>query len=129
LEGGDSVAAALLGLSTVDALQGHPVAGASWEGFVIEQIAAAMPPDATLSFYRTAAGTEIDAVVERGGKRIGIEAKFSSTPEPTKGFWQAIEDLGIDQAYVVAPVSAPYPLAARVEVVPVTHLTRQLLGG
>jgi uncharacterized protein len=119
----------LLGLAGVDALQGHPVAGASWEGFVIEQVAALMPADAALSFYRTAAGTEIDAVVERGGRRIGIEAKFSSAPKPTKGFWQAIEDLGLEQAYVVAPVAAPYPLAANVEVIPVTHLTQQLLGG
>jgi predicted AAA+ superfamily ATPase len=120
---------ALLGLAHADALQGHPVAGASWEGFVIEQVAALMPPDATLSFYRTAAGTEIDAVVERGAHRIGIEAKFSSTPKPTKGFWQAIEDLGLVQAYVVAPVAAPYPLAANVEVIPVTQLTQSLLGG
>ena len=54
---------ALLGIGTLDELQGHPVVGASWEGFVIEQVAAHMPTDATLSFYRTAAGTEIDAVV------------------------------------------------------------------
>ena len=120
---------ALLGLATVDALAGHPVAGASWEGFVIEQVAALMPPDATLTFYRTAAGTEIDAVVERGGKRIGIEVKFSSAPKPAKGFWQALEDLGVDQAYVIAPVAEPYPLAANVEVLPVTQLTRELLGG
>jgi uncharacterized protein len=119
----------LLGLASVDALQGHPVAGASWEGFVIEQIAALMPAGATLSFYRTAAGTEIDAVVERGGRRIGFEAKFSSAPKPTKGFWQAIEDLRLEQAYVVAPITAPYPLAANVEVIPVTHLTQQLLVG
>ncbi len=123
---------ALLGLAHVDALQGHPVAGASWEGFVVEQVAALMPAGATLSFYRTAAGTEIDAVVERGGnrgdRRIGIEAKFSSAPKPSRGFWQAIEDLGLDQAYVVAPVAAPYPLAANVDVIPVTHLTPGLLG-
>ena len=124
---------ALLGLAHVDALQGHPVAGASWEGFVIEQVAAQMPPDATLSFYRTAAGTEIDAVVESGGdrgnRRIGIEAKFSSAPKPTKGFWQALEDLGVAKAYVVAPVTDAYPLAANVEVIPVTQLTQALLQG
>lgn len=120
---------ALLGIADIDALQGHPVAGASWEGFVIEQVAALMPADATLSFYRTAAGTELDAVVERGSRRIGIEVKFSSAPKPTRGFWQALEDLGVEQAYVVAPVADPYPLARNVEVIPVTQLTPQRLGG
>jgi predicted AAA+ superfamily ATPase len=88
-----------------------------------------MPADATLSFYRTAAGTELDAVVERGSRRIGIEVKFSSAPKPTRGFWQALEDLGVEQAYVVAPVAEPYPLARNVEVIPVTQLTPQRLGG
>jgi uncharacterized protein len=120
---------ALLGITDIDALQGHPVAGASWEGFVIEQVAALMPADATLSFYRTAAGTELDAVVERGSRRIGIEVKFSSAPKPTRGFWQALEDLGVEQAYVVAPVAEPYPMARNVEVIPVTQLTPQRLGG
>ena len=124
---------ALLGLAHVDALQGHPVTGASWEGFVIEQVAAMLPFDATLSFYRTAAGTEIDGVIERGDgqrfRRIGIEAKFSSAPKVSKGFRQALEDLGVAQAFVIAPVAEPYPLAANVEVVPVTYLTQQLLGG
>ena len=120
---------ALLGIADIDALQGHPVAGASWEGFVIEQVAALMPADATLSFYRTAAGTELDAVIERGSRRIGIEVKFSSAPKPTRGFWQALEDLGVEQAYVVAPVAEPYPLARNVEVIPVTQLTPQRLGG
>lgn len=127
---------ALLGLPTVDALQGHPVAGASWEGFVIEQVAALvatqMPPGATLAYYRTAAGTEIDAVVEAGSRRIGIEVKFSSAPKPTRGFWQALDDLGVTQAYVVAPVTEAYPLAANVEVLPVSQLpqvAQALQGG
>ena len=118
---------ALLGISTLDELQGHPIVGASWEGFVIEQVAAHMPADATLSFYRTAAGTEIDAVVERGNRRVGVEVKFSSTPQPTKGFWTALEDLGVHQAYVVAPVAHAYPLAANVEVLPVAQLSSALL--
>ena len=120
---------ALLGISTLDELQGHPISGASWEGFVIEQVAAHLPADATLSFYRTAAGTEIDAVVERGARRIGIEVKFSSAPKPAKGFWQALEDLGVAQAYVVAPVADAYPLAANVDVLPVAHLNSALLSG
>ncbi len=110
---------ALLGLAEVRDLQGSPVAGASWEGFVVEQVAAALPQDARLGFYRTAAGTEIDLVIERGTRKWAVEIKFSSAPKPTKGFWQGLQDLQIDRAYVVAPVVRGYPLAEGVEVVPV----------
>jgi predicted AAA+ superfamily ATPase len=110
---------ALLGLATVRDLQGHPVAGASWEGFVVEQVAAALPPEAQFGFYRTAAGTELDLVIELGARRVGIEIKFSSAPKPTKGFWQALQDLQIDRAYVIAPVLRRYLLAEGVEVIPV----------
>jgi len=119
---------ALLGLASVHDLQGHPIAGASWEGFVVEQVAAALPPDAQLGFYRTAAGAELDLVIERGTRKVGVEIKFSSAPKPTKGFWQALQDLQIDRAYVIAPVSRRYPLAERVEVVPVAQVTALLEG-
>jgi predicted AAA+ superfamily ATPase len=110
---------ALLGLSTPRDLQGHPVVGASWEGFVIEQIAAAMPAGAHLGFYRTSAGAEVDAVVHSGSRRVAFEVKFSSAPKPTRGFWQALEELQIDEAYVVAPVARRYPLSEGVQVLPV----------
>jgi predicted AAA+ superfamily ATPase len=93
--------------------------GASWEGFVIEQIAAAMPVGAHLGFYRTSAGAEIDAVVHSGNRRIAFEVKFSSAPKPARGFWQALEDLQIDEAYIVAPVVRRYPLSEGVQVLPV----------
>jgi hypothetical protein len=108
---------ALLGIPTLDDLEGHPLAGMSWEGFVIEQILAVLPPLAISGFYRTAAGAELDLVVEQGGQRIGFEIKLSSTPTVSRGFWNACEDLGLARVYVVAPVSAPYPLADNVEVI------------
>lgn len=108
---------ALLGIHTLDDLNGHPVAGLSWEGFVIEQILATLPPLTTAGFYRTAAGAELDLVVEHAGKRIGFEIKLSTAPTVSRGFWNACEDLGISQAYVVAPVREPYPLAENVEVI------------
>lgn len=113
---------ALLGLASVRDLQGHPVAGASWEGFVVEQVAAALPAGAQMSFYRTAAGAELDLVVELGTRKVGIEIKFSAAPKPTKGFWLALSDLKIERAWVVAPVARRYPLAPGVEVVPVQAL-------
>lgn len=117
---------ALLGIASIEDLQRHPIAGHSWEGFIVEQVAAAVPADAQLSFYRTAAGAEIDLIVERGSRRIGIEIKFSSAPKPAKGFWQAMGDLDVDHAYVVAPVPTRYPLADRVEVLPVHDLLAAL---
>ena len=113
---------ALLGLATVRDLQGHPVAGASWEGFVVEQVAAHMPMGAQLGFYRTVAGAELDLVIEHRSRKIGVEIKFSSAPKPTKGFWHALEDLQIARAYVVAPVARRYALAQGVTVVPVWEI-------
>ena len=113
---------ALLGLASVHDLQGHPVAGASWEGFVIEQVAAALPAEAQLGFYRTAAGAELDLVIEHRGRKIGIEIKFSAAPKPAKGFWQSLKDLEITTAWVIAPVARRYPLAAGVEVLPLHEL-------
>jgi uncharacterized protein len=113
---------ALLGIESLDMLQGHPIVGASWEGFVIEQVAAMAPEGAVLTHYRTATGNEIDLVVEVGGKRIAIEIKFSSAPAVTKGFWVALDDIGADQGYVVAPVREGWPLAKDVEVTPIEGL-------
>jgi predicted AAA+ superfamily ATPase len=113
---------ALLGLASVRDLQGHPAAGASWEGFVIEQVAAALPEEAQLGFYRTAVGAELDLVIEHRGRKVGIEIKFSSAPKPGRGFWQSLQDLKIATAWVVAPVTRRYPLAPGVEVLPLHEL-------
>lgn len=119
---------ALLGLRDAQALQGHAVAGASWEGFVIEQLAAHAPVDAQLGFYRTAAGAEIDLVVQHGQRRIGFEVKFAAAPKVSRGFWQAARDLQLDEACVVAPVSRAYPLQADAWVLPVAEAVQRLCG-
>jgi uncharacterized protein len=120
---------ALLNLGTVHDLQGHPTAGASWEGLVLEHIAASMPTGAELSFYRTSAGAELDAVVTQGDQHIGFEAKFSSAPKPMRGFWQACTDLKVQSAYVVAPVRQSYPIAPNCWVCPVTEIAGILRSG
>jgi predicted AAA+ superfamily ATPase len=117
---------ALLGLSSVHDLQGHPIAGSSWEGFVIEQVVAQLPPQALASFYRTAAGAEIDLVIETGSRRIGVEVKFSAAPKPTKGFWESLKDLRLDRACIVAPVQRRYALAEGVDVLPVSAIAELL---
>jgi predicted AAA+ superfamily ATPase len=116
----------LLGIREVNDLIGHPGAGASWEGFAIEQIMGHLPEGATTSFYRTATGAELDLVLEVGQKKLGFEIKFSSAPKVTKGFWQASEDVGVDTAYIVAPVRERYPFAEKVEVLPVLDLPELL---
>lgn len=113
---------ALLGLRSLEDLAGHPVVGASWEGWVLEQIAQLLPSPWQLSFYRTAAGAEIDVVVERGNKKIGFEIKFSSAPALSKGFWSAVDDLALERVYVIAPVEVGYPLGQNVDVVPAIEL-------
>ncbi len=113
---------ALLGLRNLEDLAGHPVVGASWEGWVLEQIAQLLPSPWQLSFYRTAAGAEVDVIAERGNKKIGFEIKFSSAPTLSRGFWSAVEDLGLEQVYVIAPVETGYPLGQNVDVVPAIDL-------
>jgi hypothetical protein len=116
----------LLALKEVNDLLGHPGTGASWEGFVVEQIANQLPAGATLSFYRTAAGAELDVVVELGTRKLGFEVKFSSAPKVTKGFWQACADVGVHAAYIVAPVPTGWPLQDAVEVIGVHEIGRVL---
>lgn len=119
---------ALLGIENLNDLAGHPIVGASWEGWVLEQIAQLIGAQWQLSFYRTASGAEMDVVATRGGRKIGFEIKFSSAPALSKGFWSALNDLQLDQAYVVAPVESGYPLAPNVEVVAATELANVLAG-
>ena len=110
------LAHSLLGLASIDSLLAHPVAGASWEGFVIEQLIAAVP-DATASFYRTTHGAEADLVLEfRNGDTWIVEIKRSSAPTVSKGFYSAAIDLGATRKWVVAPVAESYPMRDGIEV-------------
>ena len=108
----------MLGIRTLHDLAGHPVAGLSWEGFVIEQILAALPPQSNFGFYRTAAGAELDLVVEYGRKRIAFEIKLSNAPKVSRGFWQAVADLELHHAYIIAPIAQAWKIADNIEVIP-----------
>jgi len=99
---------ALHGIRGFNDLLGHPVHGASWEGFVIDNILA-LAGEWKASFYRTSSGNEIDLVLERGRRRLAIECKASSAPEVTRGFRQALADLDIAEAWIIAPVKETYP--------------------
>ena len=94
----------LLELETTNALLGHPVCGASYEGYCIENIIQAAGNRRVPYFYRTQVGAEVDLVLEQGGKpEIAIEVKRSMAPSPKKGFAIACDDLQISQRYVVYP--------------------------
>lgn len=101
---------ALLGIGDFSALSGHPVAGASWEGFVIENLIAAAPGHTMASFYRTAAGGEIDLVLEIPGHgRWAFDIKRSRSARPEKGFYLAVQDLKPDRRFLVNSGSERYP--------------------
>ena len=107
---------ALLGLQTLDDVLGHPVAGSSWEGFVIEQLLAAAP-QAQASFYRTSHGAEAALVLQlRNGQTWVVEVKRSSAPTVSKGFYLAAADVGATRKLLVAPVPEAYPMRDGVEV-------------
>jgi predicted AAA+ superfamily ATPase len=106
---------ALLGLSTLNAVLSHPVAGSSWEGFVIEQLINAAPT-AQSSFYRTSNGAEVDLVLEfRSGETWIVEIKRSSAPTVSRGFYAAASDLGSVRKLLVAPVEQTYPMKDGIE--------------
>ena len=119
---------ALLGIETLDDLLGHPVAGPSWEGFVIESLLAAAPERAQASFYRTAVGAEVDLILELGGRhgRWAIEIKRGLTAKPERGYHQAIEDLKPAKAFVVYSGGERYPLGKGIEAISVRQLAEAL---
>ncbi len=108
---------ALLGIVTPDDLLGHKAQGASWESLVLENVLGALPGWRAF-FFRTSAGAELDLVLEKGKRRIAVECKASSAPTVTRGFSSAVEDLRIDEAWVVAAVASAFPLGSGVEAVP-----------
>jgi uncharacterized protein len=125
------LAHALLELGTMNALLGHPSAGASWEGFIIEMLirAAQSGPARTALYFRTHDGAEIDLVFERAGRpEIAIEIKRSSAPKIEPGFAIACADLGVSERWCVAPVDAPYPARHGAIVMPLLEAARRLAG-
>ncbi len=115
---------ALLGIPSHDALIGHPIAGTSWEGFVIENLLARAPAGTRASFYGTRSGAEMDLVLElpAGLGTWAIEVKLGLAPKVTKGFHSACEDIAPTSAFVVYAGSERYPLAANVEVIGLREL-------
>lgn len=115
----------LLGIKDSESLFGNPIFGLSWEGMVIEQILSTF--DVPAYFYRTASSDEMDLVLEFNEKIIAVECKASSAPQPTKGFYNAIEAINPHKTFIVAPINSPmYPLEKNIFVVGLKELLNQL---
>jgi hypothetical protein len=111
----------LLGIRTLPELLSHPKCGASWEGYVIEEIITRVQPD-EVYFWATHAGAELDLLLFKDGRRFGVEIKRADAPRLTPSMRTALGDLRLDRLVVVYPGERRYALAERVEVVPLQVL-------
>lgn len=118
---------ALLNISDYNTLISHPSVGGSWEGFVIENIMAVAQGKALPYYYRTAAGAEIDLILEFSGrKKWAIEIKRSSAPALSKGFHIACEDIRADRKFVVYPGLDKFTMSEKVLAVSLPQLMHEI---
>ena len=105
----------------------HPVVGASWEGFVIENLMACAPANVQAHFYRTSGGAEIDLLLAWPNDELwAIEIKRSLTPKVGRGFHAACDDLAPARKLVVYPGQDFFPLGHEVQALPLTTLCREI---
>ncbi|MBK6539871.1 MAG: ATP-binding protein [Flavobacteriales bacterium] len=116
---------AMEGIGTKDQLQTHPIIGASWEGFAVEEVLSAFKPREAW-YYATHNGAELDLFFLHKGKRIGVEIKRTTAPTITRSMQVALEDLKLDKLYFVYPGTLRAKLAAKVEAVPLSQLREAL---
>jgi predicted AAA+ superfamily ATPase len=114
---------ALLGIPNLVALQGHPKLGASWEGFVIEQILS-WAGERNAYFWATHSRAELDLLVMAKGKRWGFEIKYQDAPTITKSMRIAMQDLKLERLWVVYPGKTGYPMDDKIECVSLAELSR-----
>jgi len=110
----------LLSIPDRRGLEHHPKVGASWEGYAVEEILKAVSPDEAY-YWATHHGAELDLLLFKDGRRIGVECKRADAPALTPSMRVALADLKLDELHVVYPGTTRYPLAERVEVVPLAE--------
>jgi len=116
---------ALLSIGTTAELTAHPKLGASWEGFALEQVLC-LAGSRDAFCWGTHAGAELDLLILRGGRRYGVEFKYSSAPAVTKSLHVALADLKLERAFIVYPGQEAYPVHQKVEVVPLAKVAHRL---
>jgi hypothetical protein len=112
---------ALLGIPDFPALQGHPKLGASWEGFVIEQILS-WAGERNACFWATHSRAELDLMVLAKGKRWGFEVKYQDAPTVTKSMRIAMQDLKLERLWVVYPGQNGYPMDEKIQCVSLAQM-------
>ncbi len=113
----------LLGISTEKLLLEHPKVGASWEGFVIEQILATQPHDEAF-FWATHQGAEIDLILLCGGNLFGVEIKRADAPKATPSMIRALDELRLEKLVVIYPGLKRYPIHKKIDVVPIRSIAQ-----
>lgn len=114
---------ALLNLESAAEMRSHPKFGASWEGFAIEELLSTLE-FAQPFFWATQRGAELDLLLERGGKRIGVEFKCSDAPGTTKSMHIALEELKLQQLLVVYPGTRVLPIHSKITIMPLAEASR-----
>lgn len=109
------ITSALLHLESFADIYGHPVFGSIWEQIVLSNLKGHFP-EAQFFFYRTSGGAELDFVMHYKNLVFAIECKASKAPKPTKGFYNAIEDIQPDHAYIVSPIEKGWSMSRSIEV-------------
>ena len=113
----------LLDIPDRHALLGHPKIGASWEGYVIEQLLQAVRPSQAY-FWATHSGAEVDLVFLHQGKKYGVEVKFNEAPKITPSMRTALSDLELEHLWVIYPGEHTYPVDERISVWPLKEIAR-----
>jgi predicted AAA+ superfamily ATPase len=120
---------ALLDISDKETLLSHPVVGASWEGFCIENILSCAPDGVQAYFYRTSGGAEVDLLLHWPDSTLwAIEIKRSLTPKLERGFHEACTDLNPANKYLIYPGTEAYPMGNDVQAMPLAMLCAKLRG-
>ena len=117
----------LLGIETITDLESHPRLGASWEGFLLEQVIIQLGlSDERIHFWGTHTGAELDLLVRLGGRRLGFEFKRTSSPRTTQSMRSALEDLSLDELNVIHAGEQTFSLTNRVRAVAAARLVDDL---
>lgn len=117
----------LLGIHTHHDLQTHPKSGASWEGYAIDEVVKSIAPDEHY-FWATHNGAEIDLLLLKNGRRLGVECKRVDAPRLTPSMRNAIEDLNLDHLVVIYPGERSYPLTEKITVMPLSFFGQDNLS-
>jgi predicted AAA+ superfamily ATPase len=118
---------ALLQMTTLGDIQGHPKLGASWEGFAVEQVLGALQTRDAY-FWATHGGAELDLLVHAQGKRYGFELKYGDAPGTSRAMHVAVADLSLDHLWIVYPGRQDYPLTEKISVLSIDSVPRLAAG-